>query len=169
MNGPAPTDPRDLMDLFPQRERGTIAQRFYDAVRGGVRDADAVVAWVHAWLRTDIARCRESSSSDWPGWAERRAEQAERDEIWAEKLLMHPAETRAFAQYVIEREQLPRAVREAEKQARSVEYARAYMAQQPPTDKQLAYLRKLGHRGEVGSKAEASELIDRHVRQQERD
>lgn len=50
------------------------------------------------------------------------------------------------------------------KAGRGEQHRRAYFEQQPPTPKQLEYLRGLGHTGEVRSKAHASELID-HLKQ----
>lgn len=39
--------------------------------------------------------------------------------------------------------------------------AEAWRESAPPTERQVRYLRTLGYRGEVGSRAEASRLIDR--------
>jgi len=46
------------------------------------------------------------------------------------------------------------------KSLRSARYRAQWLATQPPTEKQLAYLRVLGHYGPVVSRAEASRLID---------
>jgi len=43
--------------------------------------------------------------------------------------------------------------------------AERWMAEQPPTEKQVKYLRSLGYDGEVESKLHASELIDRLLKE----
>lgn len=151
-------DPRALMDLLPQKERGTLAQRFYDAVRRGIGEPEAVVTDVHAQLRERLAaavRWRHQYPHESSFAAVRQCD------TWITLLREHPAETRAFAEYVLAREQLPRAEREAEKRGRAVVYQQQAMAAQPPTVKQLAYLRALGWQDGAASKAEASALIDR--------
>jgi hypothetical protein len=158
-------DPRTLMDRFPQPERSTVANLFYTAVRAGLRDPVVVHSRVLHTLRHDIEYQEQWIHSDGslnPAWARERIQQRQR---WEALLYDYDDDAIAFAQYVIEREQKPRAEREAEKAAHTEEYRRAYMAQQPPTEKQVAYLRRLGHHGPVGSKAEASALIDRLLQQ----
>jgi hypothetical protein len=50
------------------------------------------------------------------------------------------------------------------KSLRGARYREEWMATQPPTERQLAYLRRLGWTGPVVSKAEASQLIDERLK-----
>jgi hypothetical protein len=151
------TDPRTLMDLLPQQERSTVANLFYRAVRAGVTDPSHVVEDVYGQLRERQWEMRRQTR-DGLSWAIQRSVVQER---WMQVLREHREDAVAFARYVIAREQLPRGEREAEKAVRAVQYQQAAMAEQPPTAKQLAYLRSLGWPDGASSKAEASALIDR--------
>lgn len=72
---------------------------------------------------------------------------------------MHPAESEApddpdFRRFLDERDEARRKLRQARP---------PIWADEPPTDKQVRYLRYLGHRGRVRTKGEAAELIERLV------
>jgi hypothetical protein len=70
----------------------------------------------------------------------------------------------AFAESVLAREALPAEERARQKEIRTRQYQQAYMATQPPTAAQLAFLDQLGHRGPTpANRAEASELIDQFL------
>ncbi|BDG59922.1 hypothetical protein caldi_10120 [Caldinitratiruptor microaerophilus] len=82
----------------------------------------------------------------------------------------HPEEARRFASWAISWASLPAGVREQVKVQRAERYRREWMAHQPPTERQLAYLYRLGYAGSPPSnRAEASELIDRLAKGATRD
>lgn len=65
-----------------------------------------------------------------------------------------------YANYVLNYEQLPAAEKLGIKEQRANEAKNSYLGQQPATEKQINYLRKLGYKGEIESKRHASLLID---------
>jgi hypothetical protein len=75
-------------------------------------------------------------------------------------LLRHRHAAERFAAWCIDYEELPPEEKQREKAARGEEHRRAWLDGQPPTEKQLRFLRSLGYRGPVTSKAHASSLID---------
>jgi len=66
-----------------------------------------------------------------------------------------------FAEYVLEKEQLPKDNRLAIKAYISEKYKDEYMRKDPPTEKQIKFIRELGHTGLVKNKFEASEIISK--------
>lgn len=74
-----------------------------------------------------------------------------------------------YAEAVIAEERLPVEERERLRRERSKPFAQAHMATKLPTDKQLAYLQRLGYRGpEPEDRLAASQLIDRLFQQRGR-
>jgi uncharacterized protein (DUF2336 family) len=69
-----------------------------------------------------------------------------------------------FAQFIIRREQLPADVRSRLKAKQAAQFREEYMAKQPPTEKQLAYLRRLGCSRAPADRLEAAQLIDELTR-----
>lgn len=67
----------------------------------------------------------------------------------------------AGARWALWWESLPFDERQRIKRERSEEALSRWMEEQPPTEKQLSYLRILGHTGEVANRLEASRLIER--------
>ena len=76
-------------------------------------------------------------------------------------LVEYHDEAMAFAAWAPAWEALPPAEKERQKAAKGAAHRQTYMEQQPPTDKQRGYLAMLGYTGEVTSKAQASDLIDK--------
>jgi hypothetical protein len=76
-------------------------------------------------------------------------------------LTAYPDEAAAFAAWCFGWEAKPDAERQAIKEARAHEGMRHWMSGQPATERQMAYLARLGHRGPVGDRRQASDLIDR--------
>ena len=66
-------------------------------------------------------------------------------------LVAHPDEARAFASWCRAWNQLPAPERKRRK---------GELTEQPPTPRQVAYTRLLGHSGPVTSKADATQIID---------
>ncbi len=136
---------------YPPPKRGTIANWFLAPIRERKTDDPQVVV---ACVLSELYRRLENA------WA---SEEALTDASAAVEIIQeHRDEALAFAQYYIEYEALPEAEREALKQAQREEGRNAWMAAQPPTVKQLSYLRSMGYAGvQPTSMLEASEHIDR--------
>lgn len=73
-----------------------------------------------------------------------------------------PSGARAFMAWVIEQEQRSPEERAADKETAEAEGKRRYMEGQPPTEKQLAVLVKLGVTEHPENRWRASELIEAH-------
>lgn len=79
-------------------------------------------------------------------------------------LLRHRVEAIAYCAWCLDWERLSPAEKARLKAARGEEYRQAYQEAEPPTEKQCAYLRRLGYQAEPRSKRHASELIDQLVK-----
>lgn len=138
-----------FLEQFPRRLMGCIADEFCKAVRDGYKTPEAVI--------TAIALKRERV-----GYQSQPLEA-----LMAEGVLTSEGAVE-FAEFIIEREALPweekQRLKEASRLEKGGEYAKLHMATQPPTDKQLSYLRFLGCSEIPESKLEASELIDRYLK-----
>ncbi len=147
----AQSDNRAFLSRFAQARKSYVANLFVYAVRRGARTPDAVMTSVRQELRT----CQDRARYWHNGEAESRYTEV------AATINEHPDEARAFAIWALEWEQLSRAEKARQRDQDGDAYRQAWMKQQPPTDKQISYLSKLGFHGEIESKAHASELIDR--------
>jgi hypothetical protein len=141
-----------FLDHFPDHARSWAMSQFLDQIRTGGPTTPAGVA-------TAVAER-----------ARAQADEAERRRQWTDvatwSSLFHAvrgyrAQAEALAGAALEWEALPPAERARQKAARAEAGRRAWMAGQPPTEKQLAFLRALGYCGPVANRAEASQLIDR--------
>ena len=72
----------------------------------------------------------------------------------------HPDDAVCFAEWAVRYHLLPDHERAAVKQATQQEHVNRWMANNPPSDKQLSYIRSLGYKGDVVSKLEASRIIE---------
>jgi hypothetical protein len=127
---------KGFLDLFPINHRGTITNRFCFALRDGYMDSHSIVRHVVFESR----RLRDSDA--------------------IRMIQENPAAAHEFADYALEWEQLPRETKKQIKQKRSALHRKEYLKAQPATEKQLNYLKQLGHCKEVKSKWEAMQLID---------
>jgi hypothetical protein len=143
-------NPRAFLELFEIPERNSISQYFHFRVREGADTPCSVAVRVAAHVGARIAQA-------WGDEVETRRQRA-----YLDALSDHLDLALQFAQHVIDWEALPATEREARKAERGRVYQFQAMATQPPTDRQLAYLARLGYRGaEPESKASASALISR--------
>lgn len=122
---------------FDTNYAGAIGNIFCQAVRAGAEDADEVLDYVakHSANRTAQSVYRLLNNS------------------------LESIEAREFAEHILWRENLPREVSEKLKNEAKRENLNNLMNVQPPTEKQLSYLKALGCKIEPGSKLEASNLI----------
>lgn len=142
-------DGKFLLD-YPKAGQGTITNWFCYAVRDGAKTPREVLAQVEYTVRRKMPVDERYSLSN--GDLERLLEH-----------LLDP-EAEDFAAFIIERESLPNDVRERLKAASGATYQQAYMAEQPPTEKQLSYLRSLGCQEVPTTKLQASQFIDQCLR-----
>lgn len=149
MTAETTTDRRAFLAFFPDHEKSHLTNIFLQAVRAGAADVDAVYVAVEVDLRERL-----------------RAAALHRDKDSHEKIDTYlyyfehfPESACDFADWALAWERLTPAEKARERAAKAAPHVREHMAGQPPTERQLAYLRSLGWRGEVASKAHASELI----------
>ncbi len=140
---------KKFLDYFGRYERSEIKGRFLRAVREGASTCAEVVESV-----TEVCSCQQESAK-----RRRNGSDSEKLERLAEALIAHPDDALALAENALWSESLPPDERRRQKEERSVPYRLAYMAGEPPTDKQIAYLRSLGYVGKVASKLDAKHLI----------
>lgn len=139
----------EWLNQFPQNTRSTIMNLFCYAVRDGCEtDMEVLQRVEYQALRR---RGRNNSSYLTDEWIGRLVE----------ALLQEEAGD--LANHILWRERLPQADRERLKAEAGKSHIAAYMSQQPPTEKQLKYLRSLGCKETPKSKQEASEWIDARV------
>lgn len=136
----------DFLKAWPARNRSLITNQFCEAIRTfNITDVDKLLHCV------EIDAMKRLTDN----------QQQEAEQRLLEKL--STAEAREFAEHVLKRENLPYEERNRLKAESSRDYQRAYMAAQPATAKQLAYLKSLGCQTLPKDKLEASELIERHL------
>jgi len=140
-----------FLSRFPEDMRSAVVVFFAMRVRKGHRTPEGLYLVA---LQEASRRARLST--------------LERDRIkyglLSSVMLEHPELALGFCRWVLEWEALPWQEKERIKEARAERYRREWMRQQPPTEKQLAYLRKLGWTGAVLSRQHASELIEKLAR-----
>jgi len=135
---------RCFLARFESRQRSHIANLFLDPVRRGETEPHRIVSAVRHDLLKQIVKCKR--------WG--NLETVERNEQMVKLIDAHFSEALDLARYYLWWESLS-----AEEQRRIK--AEKWMAQQPATDKQTKSLRSLGYHGEIKSKLQASEWIDR--------
>lgn len=142
---------RAFLELFDPPRRSTIVNAFLGAVRVGASDVPAVL---RAVAETAVARRLVAEKHG-------NADALDKARELGAALASHPTEAAAFAGWCFDWERMPATERQAIKEARAQEGVRHWMATQPATEKQTAYLARLGWRGPVGDRRQASDLIDR--------
>jgi len=135
---------RDFLNHFEPRQRGHIANLFLHPVRRGMTEPCQIVSAVRHDLLAEAIRRKRWGKLDAAQW---------REQIVTE-IDASPDEAVDYAKWAVWWESLS-----AQEKRRMK--AEKWMAQQPATEKQTKYLRSLGYRGEIKSKLQASELIDK--------
>jgi hypothetical protein len=148
-------DPRRaFLERFPEARRSTVANLFLNAVRRGAGDVEAVL---QAVAETAIARRLVAEKYG-------NADALDKAREIADGLASHPDEAAAFAEWALAWEAMPAGERQAIKEERAQQGVRHWMVTQPSTERQTAFLARLGWRGPVGDRRQASDLIDRLLR-----
>ena len=129
------------LSYFPPEQRSTAANNMLEAVRAGCSEPHQVVGYA-------LEKATRRS------WNEAAHTLRLLSELDFEALL-------AGARWALWWESLPLLERQRIKAERSETAIERWMAEQPPTEKQLRYLHNLGYRGPTpANRLEASKLID---------
>ena len=147
----AQEQPNTFLEQFPILQRGVVKNSFHHAVRAGERTPEGIVRWVERWFLGKLER----------GARFRDGVAQEKARAILDALAAYPEEALALAEEVLDYEALPEEERQRLKAARSEEHRLAWMEQQEPTPKQVAYCRALGYRGVIESRRHASQIIDK--------
>lgn len=135
---------RDFLNHFEPRQRGHIANLFLHPVRRGMTEPHRIVSAVRQEVLTKLLRYRR--------WGNLKG--IERNTHIVNTIDGYFDGALDYASWAVWWESL------SEPEKRRIR-AEKWMAKQPATDKQLKYLRALGYHGEIESKLDASELIDK--------
>ena len=145
----------NFLEAFEPKRRSLISNMFCNAVRRGKATTGEVIDFVRAdaLKRLDISGCY------YPG---------EAGVIKSLELLLSVLETSEawkYAEFIIKRESLPSEQKAKLKRESGIDYAKAAMQEQSPTEKQLSYLKSLGCLTVPKTKLEAMELINKMLEQ----
>lgn len=154
--------PGRFLEQFEKSQRSTVANWYCYAYRVAPGTLDDLIEGMR---QTCLKKARDyQAGTNWtPAWLDHMQEQ----DLLVTQLreVLETDESYNFAEFIIARENLPEAEKQRLKALRADEQRVAYMQAQPPTGKQLVYLKGLGHAEDQmpTSKAEASKLIDQYL------
>lgn len=133
------------LEQFPKNTRSLIVNMFCFAVRNGARTVDQVLDAVDAsaWGRI-VSPYATPERAD----IQRRVIES-----------LNYDEARAFARFILQRERLTPDEKERRRAVERRVHARQWMEQQPPTERQIAFLKSLGCERQPKNRLEAGELI----------
>lgn len=140
----------DFLAKWPQNKRATVMNQFLGAIRHGAK----TIKDIGGWLVSDATRRFYSPYAD----VETKAAQ------WRLMGIESDHDFQAMCEYCLWWESLTSDEKQKIRLERGGDYAKKVMATQPPTDKQLDFLKGLGCFDIPKSKAEASEWIERFKR-----
>lgn len=150
---PLDTSPqRRFLERFETNRRGFISNIFLRVTRQGVTNPNVIVSTVRRNLVDQSKRATYWNPD---------SNTIQRNDAILDVLNTHHEEAVDFAKWAVEWESLSDSERQAIKAERGAYYKRQHMDSQPPTDKQVRYVRALGYDGTIESKLHASELIDK--------
>jgi hypothetical protein len=145
------TGSRHFLEHFEPRQRSHVVNCFLEQIRMGKTQPERVISDIQKGIRDQNRRYLASGV----------LETVNRNNKFLDFLSAYKAEALSFVRWAIWWESLPREERSIFKAKRGEQYRRLYLESQPPTEKQISYLRSLGWTGEVKSKLHASELIEK--------
>ena len=138
---------QQFLNLIGITRRSAVTNIVLHQARQGIEDPAAVVAGVVSTLEARIA-------APWASDLSRG-----RDSLTLSIVEQHPIEATGFARWAISYAELsPEEVQQHKREARE-QHVSAWLSNQPPTERQVAFLRGLGHTDDVTSKLQASQLI----------
>ncbi len=138
-----------FLDNFGEYERSGINTRFLAAIRNGAMAPDAVITSVIDTLQDEMRNLLRR----------KQVEYCAKNREVQKALRAHPEDALALAEHGLWWESQSDEERKRIKEEKDARYRDAYMNAQPPTEKQVAFLRSKGYEEEVTSKLEASRLI----------
>ncbi len=142
---------KTLLDHFGQRLRSTVANMYLRPIREGrARDPRAAHAEVVRALRERREQARRV------GWLE----SFELADAILDTITRYEADALAYAAWALAWEALSPEERRRQQGERSAQHIASIMDRQPPTEKQIAYIRRMGFTDPIPSKAFASSVID---------
>jgi hypothetical protein len=149
MTAEATIDRRAFLAFFPDHDKSHITNIFLHAIRAGAPTVDIVYRDVEVDLRE---RLREAAlRRDKDGHA--------KIDTYLYYFEHFPDAACRFAAWALDWEKLTPEQKAKEKAKKAATHIHSYMEGQSPTERQIAYLRSLGWRGDITSKAHASDLI----------
>jgi hypothetical protein len=140
----------NFLAQWPQNKRATIMNQILASIRDGHASTPTQMI---EWLRSDIIRRVSKPYAD---------SDAKNAQFTLMRVIAEPSMT-PMCEYCLWWESLPYDEKQQIKRTRGTDYAKQAMAGQPPTEKQLKYLKALGCDDIPASKAQASEWIDARV------
>lgn len=143
---------RAFLDFFQPLRRSHVANLFLRPVRLGIIDPQQVYAAVFAELRENIERAHQ--------WGREN----ERDQDILGQMRRSYDEALDYARYAIEYEKLTPEQKQRLKDGRADNAISSRMDAEEATEKQVAYLHKMGYAGPIYSKKFAGSLIDIYTR-----
>jgi len=142
---------KTLLDHFGQSLRSTVANLYLRPIRErGACDPRAV----HAAVVRDLQERRAQAHRG--GWRE----SFELADAILTTVTDYEADALAYAAWALAWEALSPEERRRQKGERSAQHIASIMDRQPPTEKQIAYIRRMGFTDPIPSKAFASSVID---------
>jgi hypothetical protein len=152
---PPPEDPgKDFLKHFAEPARAGVSIRFVRAVRAGGTTPAGVVARVQ--------QTAERLVRDAAAWGNTHAREGHPPlQPLLDALATDPEGAAALAEWAIAWERLSPEEKARIQKEQGAYYRRQAMARQPATPRQIEFIRALGWRGPVESKAHAGDLIDR--------
>lgn len=136
----------EYLKQFPQFKRGVVGNLFYASVRAGRWTPPEALYGVQCDLESDLRK----------PWLSGESRELKEQVLGS----LTQDDAYEYAAYVIERERASPEERSEFKAKRGEAHRQAYMETNPPTGKQIAYLKALGCPDEPQTRAEASRLID---------
>ena len=132
---------RAFLDLLPSKMRSLAATLFLDVIRVGIEEPDQACEAIIATARN--TRYPKNNKL-----------------FIADQIEKFPFEAGSLINYYLEWENLSSEEKEATRNDQSKNFRSIHMAKLPPTEKQIQYLKKLGCKGPIGNRAQASERIN---------
>jgi len=128
---------RKFLEYFEPAKRSTVANIFLTPIRKGMTNTDIIITEIYEKVRKD-----------------------EDKKYISDTIFKYLHDAFAYVSYLFDWEHLPDSEKHYYKNIQAKKAVKAYMAKDKPTEKQLSYLKVLGHTGPAPeTKADASELI----------
>lgn len=141
---------KTFLDFFPEKRRSWVMQRFLARVRLGCSDPQMIVAkvWAEATAKAML-----------PGTPEEHTKYMG----LCLAIKNHEGDALALGLHCLWWESLSPDERSRLRTAANDQHRAAWMQRQPAAQKQVLFLRQLGHRGPVGDRLLASKEISRRL------